>query len=461
MEALSPASCLCQALLYTKAGYDKLLQMNEAARCVNYGAQLICLGRKVEAAVLQGDPTAGEAVDGLSDKEEDELAGDKEQEEEEEDESDGARSKEQKTTTTARKKAERREHSIRVRVDFVYAYLEDPETCTKAETLAKWVCRGWAKKASGGDVEDTALAEAGVGFASPDDETSWYVLLDGHTARGADDYLKMMKRSLRLDVVEDHIKRDVQLLAILAVIGQEAYVQGVIIKIETLKCQQEYNSHQGQGAHRKWQHNLGVFANQQPALFEGMLIDEREESVAKGGPNHERFTDWLKTREKLVSARNRLLNTYTMLGTAMLLHPYFTTENLISPSNRYAKVLEGIIEKDKQNTASAVGSTFAEHEEDCRMVLFELLDACVLQAAEQLVRVLLFFRVLCGTIVHQFVRRLAEPVTDSLSCHDPKELSPEDNSDEEEELITSNNPFDFRLLSRARVYHVFASRLRC
>ncbi|KAJ7048374.1 hypothetical protein C8F01DRAFT_1095112 [Mycena amicta] len=353
MDALSPASCLRKAVQYAKAGYQKLKTQDGAATTLEYGARLIRLGRGIEATVLEAEPTAGAAADALSEEEEPEedlLDSEDEAKEDDDKGSDTGKGKKTKTGRTSRyirgkpnpETVAKREAAIRVRVEFVYTHIEG-EVPTPAEKVAGWVSFGWAKTGSRGDLEDIALAEAGVGFGSPEDDASW----------AAPDYAAMMRRSLKLDLVADHVKRDArlqQLIASSAVAGQGAYLQGVVIKMETIKCQPSAHK-------KKFQHHLGVFEKQHPELFTGMLRDQKEGSVGENGANEESFKEWLATRDKVISARNRLLKTYALMGSAVLIHPFFSAEKLMAPSNQYIKVLEGVLDKDEKTTASALGST--------------------------------------------------------------------------------------------------------
>ncbi|KAJ7065883.1 hypothetical protein C8F01DRAFT_1249459 [Mycena amicta] len=408
MDALSPASCFRRAIQFAKAGYDKVRNTEGFAESVDYGARLIRLGRRVEAAVMEADPAAAEAVEDLSDEEEeeDELEdvgivkgkggngkggkgkGRKDTQEEggesQDGSDDGEKNKKKKAVKSrfirgpaSEESKEKRATMIRIRVEFICAHLSGQPT--SAQELVNWMSTGWSKAGSRPDIEDTALYQAGVGFGAPEaGGTSWEELLDGLGVNAVDDYQALMRSSLQLDRAKDYVKRDAQLISTTAQFGLAFYLQNVIVKLETLKCQSEFNLYQGTGANkRKFRHNLGVFEQQNPTLFEDMLIDAKEESVGEGGGNEEAFKAWSGQREKVISARNRLLKTYSLMGSAVILHPYFTVENLMTPSNTYAKVLEGVEDKDGEDTTSALGSSFAEHEGQNREILLALLDSLV------------------------------------------------------------------------------------
>nr|GAT42727.1 predicted protein [Mycena chlorophos] len=245
------------------------------------------------------------------------------------------------------------------------------------------------------------MAEVVRGFAMPEEDLDWVrrvvdsltpltpsqtVLFDEASTDPPADVSSFLKSSLRLDQRPDATKRDVQLSSALSQSSQNNYFLETLYKMEIIKAQIEYNALSGDGAReRKFNHRLAVYKAVYPAFFEDVPEDQHRGLVQAEGVHFTHFQDWEAERSKVYTARGRLLTLWRVLGSAVLVHPFFSQTNWIKRSKNIRAVLSGLEEEGRVQAQRPLRTVLRLKENEQRAVLEEVLLALAGDKAAELV----------------------------------------------------------------------------
>ncbi|KAJ6554117.1 hypothetical protein B0H10DRAFT_2374199 [Mycena sp. CBHHK59/15] len=172
--------------------------------------------------------------------------------------------------------------------------------------------------------------------------------------------------------------------------GLKTYLADLIHKIETIKCATEWNAKTGPGSGSfKNDFNTALYQRENDVIFRHLSAREKKSKMKQQSAD---FILFKKSREQLVTARNRLLFAYNNIssvfssaiqthpyrfGTGVLIHHFFSTANLGQKrAKKFKSLLDALKALAPPSQARTAGRNhFDDLEQGNRDVLYTLTSA--------------------------------------------------------------------------------------
>ncbi|KAK6988384.1 hypothetical protein R3P38DRAFT_3374058 [Favolaschia claudopus] len=220
-------------------------------------------------------------------------------------------------------------------------------------------------------MEDQALGWLIRGFKNP--ASTWTVTLTRWRRDAAADTISFLKTSHELDLDADLLKRDINLSHSQAATRTDTYLLDLIQKMETIKFASEWTAHTGPGAGKfKSDFNTALFQREHGAIFAHLSDREKKAKMEELSVDFQLFK---KSREELITSRNRLLLAYQNFGTGVLIHPFFSTKNLGQKRAKKFKSLLDVLMNLAPKSTTPNRNRFDDIEQRNRDVLYEIATA--------------------------------------------------------------------------------------
>ncbi|KAF7324215.1 hypothetical protein MSAN_02534400 [Mycena sanguinolenta] len=193
--------------------------------------------------------------------------------------------------------------------------------------------------------EDMALARVLRGFSGSRSRRTWLKIVQKYIEKAKLDFGEFCKASNRLGNGNDQrqlLQRDLLITNTEDSRQIKYFLTAIIHKIETIKFTAQWNGLTGAGSKlAKRDYNIELFKEFRKADFKGLSESAAKAKLKELKTDLEEFN---ASRGKIVTARNRLYSAYSNFGTAVLIDPFFTVENLgVKRSKHYASLLDTLL----------------------------------------------------------------------------------------------------------------------
>ncbi|KAJ7202222.1 hypothetical protein B0H12DRAFT_1244056 [Mycena haematopus] len=220
--------------------------------------------------------------------------------------------------------------------------------------------------------EDRALSRVMRGFVNAGNQSAWKQELSNHVNEALPQIQDFCEESIEFDGESDKLlDRDLMLSHTESAREVDYCLTAILHKAETIKFAHAWNQLTGKGSLKaKHQYNQRLFRRHRAQDFEGLSKAAANDLIEE---MHAELTEFIRCREGVVTARNRLYFAYDNFGTAVLIDPFFTITNLGKRTKNFQSLLDSLMHLVPPPETRKVPSRLADQEQENRYVLYGLL----------------------------------------------------------------------------------------